>query len=188
MQKEFENLVEILKKFDGFVLIDSNLEETWIHFNMTNEINLVSISNQINEIKDQYYCNLLVITNNDDPNQTSYQIIIEGNDKLTTINVLTKKLKAINDVHGNIRRSKYDELGIPDLSLVTIRQMAIELKHRENLTFALVWIDNNEKDNIAIEGSGNPTHLVGLLARATHMAIEWAEKSIKFYKPNNDDK
>ena len=70
MQKEFENLVEILKKFDGFVLIDSNLEETWIHFNMTNEINLVSISNQINEIKDQYYCNLLVITNNDDPNQT----------------------------------------------------------------------------------------------------------------------
>ena len=96
MQKEFENLVETLKKFDGFTLIEYNIEETWIHFNITNEINLVSISNQINEIKDQYYCNLLVITNNEDPNQTSYQIIIEGEDKLTTINVLSKKLKSIN--------------------------------------------------------------------------------------------
>ena len=76
---------------------------------------------------------------------------------------------------------------MPDLSLVTIRQMAMELKRRNNLTFALVWIENNERDNIAIEGSGNPTQLVGLLARGSHMAIEWADKSIKFYKPSDDE-
>jgi hypothetical protein len=65
--------------------------------------------------------------------------------------------------------------------------MATELKSRQNLTFALVWIENSERENIAIEGSGNPTHLIGLLARAQNMAIDWADKNIKFYRPNKDE-
>ena len=73
------------------------------------------------------------------------------------------------------------------MSLLTIRQMAAELKMRNGLTFALVWIENAERDNIAIEGSGNPTQLVGLLTRGSHMAIEWADKNIKFFKPREDD-
>ena len=73
------------------------------------------------------------------------------------------------------------------MSLVTIRQIANELKTRNNLTFALVWIENSERDNIAIEGSGQPTQLIGLLARGTHMAIEWADKNIRFYKPGEND-
>lgn len=64
--------------------------------------------------------------------------------------------------------------------------MAVELKKRENLTFAVVWIEDNDRDNIAIEGSGNPTQLVGLLARGLHMAIEWADKNIKFHKPKDE--
>ena len=89
--------------------------------------------------------------------------------------------------NGNLRKARQKELGLPDLSLITIRQMATELKQRTGLTFALVWIENTERDNIAIEGSGNPTQLVGLLTRGTHMAIEWADKSIKFYKPGCDE-
>jgi hypothetical protein len=46
----------------------------------------------------------------------------------------------------------------------------------------LVWIENNERENISIEGSGNPTQLVGLLARGTHMVIEWADKNMQFFK------
>ena len=80
----------------------------------------------------------------------------------------------------------YDEYGVPDLSLVTIKQIAKELKNRKNLTFAMVWMEENIKDNIAIEGNGNPTHLVGLLARGLHMAIEWSDRYLKFNKQDKD--
>jgi hypothetical protein len=81
----------------------------------------------------------------------------------------------------------HNEFGIPDLTLVTIRQMANELKRRDNICFALVWIEETDRDNIAIEGSGNPTQVVGLLARGKHMAIEWADRNIKFQKPGSPD-
>lgn len=187
MEKEFDLLVETMKKFDGFTLIDTSVEATWIHFKLTAEASLVSISNQVNDIKEQFSCSLLVLANQDDPDKFTYQLVIEAEDKLTTIKVLTKKFATILEAQGDARRAKHRELGIPDLSLVTIRQMAMELKQRHNLTFALVWIENNERDNIAIEGSGNPTQLVGLLSRGTHMAIEWADKNIKFYRPKEDE-
>lgn len=180
MEKEFELLIEVLKKFDGFTLVDTNTESNWIHFKLINETSLTNISNQISEIKDLYPCSLLVLSNQDD---FSYQLIIEAEDKLMAMKMLTKKLNAILETGGNAIKAKNKELGLPDLSFVTIRQMATELKQRHNLTFAIVWIENNERDNIAIEGSGNPTQLIGLLARGEHMAIEWADKNIKFYKP-----
>lgn len=187
MEKEFALLVETLKKFEGFTVIDTSPEGTWVHFKLNNENSLVSISNQINEIKEQHPCSLLVLTNQEDTEQFTYQLIIEAEDKATAMSVLTKKLANILEFNGDARRAKHKELGLPDLSLVTIRQMAMELKQRQNLTFALVWIENTERDNIAIEGSGNPTQLVGLLSRGTHMAIEWADKNIKFYRPKDDE-
>lgn len=187
MEKEFDLLVETMKKFDGFILIDTSDEASWIHFKLSTEASLVNISNQVNDIKEQFPCSLLVLANQDDPDKFTYQLVIEGDDRLTTIKVLTKKFATILEVAGDARRAKHKELGLPDLSLVTIRQMAMELKQRQNLTFALVWIENNERDNIAIEGSGNPTQLVGLLSRGTHMAIEWADKNIKFYRPRDEE-
>ena len=80
----------------------------------------------------------------------------------------------------------HNEFGIPDLSLVTIRQITNELKRRDNVCFALVWMEDSERDNIAIEGSGNPTQVVGLLTRGTHMAVEWADRNIRFQKPNQE--
>jgi len=186
MEKEFELLIEALKKFDGLTLIDTSAEGSWIHFKLTDEKSLVSISNQVSDVKEQHPCSLLVLSNQDNVDDFSYQLIIEADDRLMAMKVLTKKLNNILEAGGDALRATLKELGLPDLSLVTIRQMAMELKQRPNLTFALVWIENNERDNIAIEGSGNPTQLVGLLARGSHMTIEWADKNFKFYRPKDE--
>ena len=187
MEKEFTRLVTTLNKFEGFEIIDVSAEYKWIHFKLNNEISLNAISTQISEVKEYYPCNLLVLANQNDPKDFSYQLVIETDEKSRFVKILSKKLENVLENNGNLRKARQKELGLPDLSLITIRQMATELKQRTGLTFALVWIENTERDNIAIEGSGNPTQLVGLLTRGTHMAIEWADKSIKFYKPGCDE-
>ena len=98
------------------------------------------------------------------------------------LKALSDNLLLIIESQEEKLKKKYQELGIPDLSLVTIQQMVEELKKRKSLIFSLVWIENNERENISIEGSGNPTQLVGLLARGTHMVIEWADKNMQFFK------
>lgn len=186
MEKEFELLVDTLKKFEGFSFIDLNVESKWIHFKLNSDATLSVLLGQINELKPIYPFNLLVLANQDAPNDFSYQLIVEASDCLGAINSLTKRLLSIFETKSD-QKLKQQELGIPDLSLVTIKQMGTELKKRHNLTFALIWIEDNEKDNIAIEGSGNPTQLVGLLTRGSHMAIEWADKNIRFYRSKDED-
>lgn len=181
MEKGFNKLIETLKKLEGISIIDSNLEDAWIHFSDTSQKSIILITNQINDMKDQYQFNFLVLINKDKPNESSYQLIIEDENRIAAIIALTKKILNLIDSNGNILNSTYKELGITDLTFSTIKQMALELKQRTNLTFAIIWIDSNEnnRDKIAIEGSGNPTQLVGLLTRGTHMAIEWADKNSK---------
>lgn len=185
MKKEITKLIDVLKKFEGFSIIDFNKEGNWIHFSLNSDENLEFISTVISEIRDQYACSLLVLTNQEE--ESTYQLVIDAEDKKNCIILLTKKFLALLEARGNVRQAKNRELGLPDLSYMTIKQMATELKSRQNLTFALIWIENNERDNIAIEGSGNPTQLIGLLARGQHMAIEWADKTIKFYRPEKDE-
>lgn len=187
MEKEFDKLVDTLNKFEGIKIIDTSHDQSWIHFKLENENTLNAISTIITEIKDYYPCNLLVLANQNDPKDFSYQIVIDAPKKLETIKMVRKKLINILENNGDLRKAKQKESGLPDLSLLTIRQMASELKQRTGLVFALVWIENAERDNIAIEGSGNPTQLVGLLSRGSHMAIEWADKNIKFFKPKDED-
>lgn len=187
MEKEFERLVKTLNKFEGVSLIDTSSEGAWIHFKLNNEASLNAISLQVSEVKEYTPCNLLVLANKNDPKDFSYQLVLEDSNKLPAIKMLAKKFENVLENNGNLKKAKQAELGIPDLSLVTIRQMANELKNRTGLTFALVWIENAERDNIAIEGSGNPTQLVGLLSRGSHMAIEWADKNIKFFRPKDED-
>lgn len=185
MEKEFNSLVETFKKFDGIDVLGTSIDPPWIHFKSDSEKVFALISSQVSELREQYGCAILVLNDPDLPESFSYQLLFEGSqDAKTAIIVLDKKLAAV--VESSPRQAKMKELGIPDLSLVTIRQMAVELKQRQNLTFALVWIENNDRDNIAIEGSGSPTQLVGLLSRGTHMAIEWADKNIKFYRPKDE--
>jgi len=72
--------------------------------------------------------------------------------------------------------------GIPDLSLVTCKQIANELKKRKNLTFALIYAEENDADNISLDGNGDPNKLVGLIARGLNLSIQWADKNMKFEK------
>jgi hypothetical protein len=187
MEKEFKQLIEALDKFEGVKILDSSPDFSWIHFKLMNETTLNALNLQINEIKEYYPCNLLVLASIHNAKDYSYQIVIEEIKKEETIKMILKKLNNVLDSHGDLRKAKYKELGLPDMTLLTIRQMAAELKERTGLVFALVWIENAERDNIAIEGSGNPTQLVGLLTRGGHMAIEWADKNIKFFKPKEED-
>lgn len=70
--------------------------------------------------------------------------------------------------------------GIPDLSWVTIRQMAEELKKRDYISFALVYMEDSGHDNISLEANGNPTQLCGLLTRALNLAVKHADKNIDY--------
>lgn len=184
MQKEIESLVDALKAFEGVTILASSIEPPWVHFKVEVTDSFDTITSQISDLKDQHSLSLLTL-NEIEAGDVSFKLSFdESKDVKTAIIVLTKRLMIL--VNSTARQAKMKELGIPDLSLVTIRQMATELKQRQNLTFAIVWIESNEKDSIAIEGNGTPTALVGLLSRGTHMATEWADKNIKFYK-NKDE-
>lgn len=179
MQKDLEILINALEKFEGLTLIESDVKGKWINFKLSSEKTLYTISSVVTEVQEYHQCHLLVLSSEND---FIYQLLIESNDRIGAVIALTKRLMAL---HKPLDKNK--ELGLPDLSLVTIRQMANELKQRSNVVFALVWIENSERDNIAVEGSGNPTQLVGLLTRGTHMAIDWADKNIKFFKPQDGE-
>lgn len=81
---------------------------------------------------------------------------------------------------------RINKKGIPDMTFVTCKQMADQLKKRENLTFALIWMEEDSVDNFNIEASGNPTVLCGMFTRAVNMAVNWAEKNIHYEEPEAD--
>lgn len=179
MEKEFGNLIDTLKKFEGLEIIDFNLiPKVYVHFKLDSEDTLMKITKVVSELKEYHSCVLLVLSSKNI--KFSYQLLIDAKDELAAV-------KALNKHFYMIQNDTKSDFGIPDLSLVTMRQIANELKQRSNLVFALVWIEDSERDNIAVEGSGNPTQLVGLLTRGTHMAIDWADKNIKFFKPKDDE-
>lgn len=74
------------------------------------------------------------------------------------------------------KHDKYLEYGLNDLSLTTISQMASELKKRENIQFALIWIESNDTDNISVEGNGHFTSLIGLVTRGLHLLVNYNDK------------
>jgi hypothetical protein len=80
-----------------------------------------------------------------------------------------------------------NDLGIPDLSIVTVRQMIEELTTRENISFAFVMYDHSLPNNMTLEASGNPTFICGLLARATSLAAKYADKDINYKITDDSD-
>jgi hypothetical protein len=170
---EFNEVINIFKKVEGLKLIETNNSPYYIVYEVLEEEAHLKLLSLMKELKNK---DVFV-----KENKSNNKLLIVS----TEPNVLYKVYEQIlylTLIQEEKRKNKVNELGIPDLSLVTIKQMTEELKKRNNLIFALVWIENNERDNIAIEGSGDPTQLVGLLSRGTHMAIEWADKNIKFFK------
>jgi hypothetical protein len=170
---DFIELINIFKKIEGLKLIETSNSPYSIVYEVLDEDSQLNLLSLIKEIKDKdVYIK---------ENKSNFKLLILTYETNTLYKVYNQMLY-LTLLQEEKRKNKFKELGIPDLSLVTIKQMTEELKKRNNLVFALVWIENNERDNIAIEGSGDPTQLVGLLSRGNHMAIEWADKSIKFKK------
>lgn len=183
MEKEFNLLIEYMSKLNGVKVLGSEFEpSTWIHFECNSPQTLTVLTNQIDDVRDFDSCKILVLSHPDDPEKSAYQLIF-NNDKEKYIGMLLKRVQNFQESSGDAKKAAYKELGLPDLSLATIKQMAMELKSRQNLCFAMVWMEDNERDNIAIEGSGNPTQLVGLLSRGLYMTIEWSNKNIRFQQP-----
>lgn len=174
----FEEFLNIFKSIDGIKIIESKDGPHFVTYSVVTESVHSEVQKAVEEIKNDFASDVSLQSLEGGLFRISFgSIELENN-----IKSLSEKLLALTSKQEEDRKIKYNELGVPDLSLVTIKQMVEELKKRKNLVFSLVWIENNERDNIAIEGSGNPTQLVGLLSRGVHMAIEWADRSIRFNK------
>jgi len=174
----FDDFLNIFKRIEGLKIIESKDGPYFVSYLVVLEEVQKGIKGIIEDLKNNESYDIS-LTSLDDH---SFKLILNSVDLEKNVQALADRLIVLISKQDSERRSKYKEFGIPDLSLVTIKQMVEELKKRKNLVFSLVWIENNERDNIAIEGSGNPTQLIGLLTRGVHMAIEWADKSIRFNK------
>lgn len=174
----FEEFLNIFKRIEGIKILESKDGPYFINYSVMLDRTQKELESILEELKGNFACDITLHTLDDN----SFKLFLGSIDLEHNLKSLADKIIELVNSQDNNRKSKYKEFGLPDLSLVTIKQMVEELKKRKNLVFALVWIENNEKDNIAIEGSGNPTQLVGLLARGVHMAIEWADRSIRFNK------
>jgi len=182
MEQEFNLLIENLNKIKGINILGSEFEpNTWVHFECNNPQILAALTSQLDDINDFDFCKILPYL---DDSKNAYQLIFD-NDKEKYISMFLRKVK--NLAENSLKNARLQEIGLPDLSLVTMRQMATELKTRQNLCFAMVWMEDNDKENISIEGNGNPTQLVGLLSRGLYMTVEWSNKNIKFKNPSEDN-
>lgn len=183
MNYEYQSFLESLISLEGIEVFQKEQgSPSWFFFSSTSEHSIAFITAMVEEISDDKICKIVKMNHPVDESKAAYQLVFHE-DQERLLKVFSARIKIYVSKNQSIT---YDEFGIPDLSLVTIKQIAKELKKRKNLTFAMVWMEDNTKDNIAIEGNGNPTHLVGLLARGLHMAIEWADRYLKFNKPDDD--
>jgi hypothetical protein len=174
----FEDFLNVFKKIEGIKILESKDGPYFISYSVILDDTQKDLSDLVLELKASFACDISLHKLDDH----SFKITLGSLDLEHNLELFSSKIINLVEKQESNRKKKYQEFGLPDLSLVTIKQMVEELKKRKNLVFSLVWIENNERDNIAIEGSGNPTQLVGLLARGVHMAIEWADKSIRFNK------
>lgn len=152
---DIEEVIELMKKIPG-LNITGYTEMNEILFKSAG-ISEKSLANFLNEISKVDWQSKMILKEN------SIVYCIQGED--------------IESLYNSVKEfaEPQSDLGIPDLSLVTIHQMVKELKSRPGLTFVLTWVE--DQDNmISVEGSGHPTMLVGLLSRANFLAAKWADK------------
>lgn len=77
-----------------------------------------------------------------------------------------------------------DQKGIPDLSWATCKQIGEELKNRDNLVFALIWMEVEGNENLSVEAGGNPTLVAGMVNRGLNLIVNWAGKD---FRDENDE-
>lgn len=183
MKNDYQTFYKMFSKLEGIKIFQSEEDpSTWFFFSCNSEYSFAFVTAIVEEIGDDNICKMVSLGHPISTEDTAYQLVFHA-DKEQLYKTFITKIYAYLE---NSKNLKHDEFGNPDLSLVTIKQIAKELKKRKNLSFAVVWMEDTNKENIAIEGNGNPTQIVGLLARGLHMAIEWSDKFLKISKPEKD--
>jgi hypothetical protein len=124
MEMEFDSLIDTLKKFNNLKIINKNVDSCWIQFSMDSQETLENISMVLLEIKEQYPCNLLVLSNKKKPEDFSYKLIIESQNRTSAINLINKKLKAILESSGDIEAI----LHLPLFGLRIMKETTSQLK------------------------------------------------------------
>ncbi len=76
---------------------------------------------------------------------------------------------------------------MPDLEWATCKQIAAELKKRNTLTFALVYIEDDSVDNISVEANGDPNYIIGMLTRGINMLVKYTDKNKKTIEASEDE-
>ena len=168
----FEDFIDNFKDIEGIRVVSFNKNTNSVYYELLEEKTQKEIVFIVENLHSMHGCDVFLRN----PEKMFYKLIIGALNIDHTLTLFSNQVKSIVELQKNTKTTQLKELGLPDLSLVTIYQMTNELKSRKNLVFSLFWVESNEHDNIAIEGSGNPNQILGLLARGTHMAIEWAEK------------
>ncbi len=82
---------------------------------------------------------------------------------------------------------KATNAGYPDLSWATCKQIGKELKKRQNLTFVLLWIEDDYVDNIHIEASGEANTVIGLATRGLNLIVNATEKRTRIIDTSDDE-
>jgi hypothetical protein len=77
--------------------------------------------------------------------------------------------------------------GIPDLQWATCKQIGSELKKRENLTFVLLWMEDDYFDNLHIEASGEANSIIGLTTRGLNILLNTTEKRTKIQDSSDEE-
>lgn len=183
MTNDYQTFFNMVSKLNGVKIFQHEEQpSTWLFFSCESEYSLALITAIVEEIDNDKVCKMVELTHPVNQDGVAYQLVIHDDKE----NVYARFIVKIRAYLESSKVIKYDEFGNPDLSLVTVKQLAKELKKRQNLSFAIVWMEDTNKENIAIEGNGNPTQVVGLLARGLHMAIEWSDRFLKITKPDQD--
>ena len=65
-------------------------------------------------------------------------------------------------------------MGLPDLSLLTTKQLIKELDSRD-ISYAFIWKTASVRE-LFFEANGGSNEIIGMIERAKQWAVKWANK------------
>jgi hypothetical protein len=113
------------------------------------------------------------------------EVVVKNNQRNLLYGIkFSQALERFISLYEGARNGKKN--GLPDLSLVTCRQITAELKKRKNLTFVMFWIEEDIYDNINVEASGHLNTVVGLATRGLNLILKATDEKTTYADPDSD--
>ena len=115
MSYEFKSFFENLVLLEGVKVFQHEEEpNTWVFFSCDSQYSMALITAMAEEIGDDSICKLVSLTHPVDSEKTAFQIVFHE-DKERILKVFSARIKQFLERQ---REPKYDQYGVPDLSLV----------------------------------------------------------------------